>query len=291
MKSMTGYGQATIELADCQVSIEISSVNKKGLEFVLQAPKEWQAFERTAQNIVRQKVDRGRIRLTLSVDTSHNKSTHHLWNMEAMDGELDNLEQYCQSRNIPFVKSAELVERLANSCRQESQLQALQIAEKKLIDGVSDAMENLLAMRKEEGSLLKHDISNRIGIVISLVEQIKHASEGVAEEWKNRLLKRLLESGLELDTSDDRVLKEFTIFADKSDISEEITRISSHFDQFQECLSSDKPTGRKLEFILQELGREFNTLGSKSVRPACSELTINAKVELEKIREQVLNIE
>ena len=89
MKSMTGYGQATIELADCQVSIEISSVNKKGLEFVLQAPKEWQAFERTVQNLVRQKVDRGRIRLTLSVDTSHNKSTHNLWNMEAMDGELD----------------------------------------------------------------------------------------------------------------------------------------------------------------------------------------------------------
>jgi len=291
MKSMTGYGQATIELADCQVSIEISSVNKKGLEFVLQAPKEWQAFERTAQNLVRQKVDRGRIRLTLSVDTSHNKSTPHLWNMEAMDGELDNLEQYCQSRNIPFVKSAELVERLANSCRQESHLPTLQSAEKKLIDGVSDAMENLIAMRKEEGSLLKQDISNRIGIVISFVEQIKHASEGVAEEWKNRLLKRLQESGLELDTSDDRVLKEFTIFADKSDISEEITRISSHFDQFQECLSSDKPTGRKLEFILQELGREFNTLGSKSVRPACSELAINAKVELEKIREQVLNIE
>ena len=115
-----------------------------------------------------------------------------------MDGELDNLEQYCQSRNIPFVKSAELVERLANSCRQESHLPALQTAEEKLIDGVSDALENLVSMRKEEGSLLKQDISNRIGMVISLVEQIKHASEGVAEEWKNRLLKRLQESGLEL---------------------------------------------------------------------------------------------
>jgi len=261
------------------------------LEVVLQAPKEWQAFERTAQNLIRQKVERGRIRINLCVDSSLNQKSNHLWNEHAMDGELDNLEKYCQSRNIPFVKSAELVERLANSCRQESHLPALQSAEEKLIDGVSDALENLISMRKEEGSLLKQDISNRIGIVISLVEQIKHASEGVAEEWKNRLLKRLKESGLELDASDDRVLKEFTIFADKSDISEEITRISSHFDQFQECLSSDKPTGRKLEFILQELGREFNTLGSKSVRPICSELAINAKVELEKIREQVLNIE
>lgn len=291
MKSMTGYGQATIELADCQVTIEISSVNKKGLEFVLQAPKEWQGFERTAQNLVRQKVERGRFRINLSINSSLNQKSNHLWNEDAMDGELDNLEKYCQSRNIPFVKSAELVERLANSCRQESQLPELQSAEKELINGVSDALENLISMRKKEGSLLKQDISNRIGIIISLVEQIQHASEGVAEEWKNRLLKRLQESGLELDTSDDRVLKEFTIFADKSDISEEITRISSHFDQFQECLSSDKPTGRKLEFILQELGREFNTLGSKSVRPACSTLAINAKVELEKIREQVLNIE
>ena len=181
MKSMTGYGQATIELADCQVSIEISSVNKKGLELVLQTPKEWQAFERTVQNLIRQKVERGRIRINLSVDSSLNQKSNHSWNEDAMDGELDNLEKYCQSRNIPFAKSAELVERLANSCRQESQLPALQTAEEKLIDGVSDALENLISMRKEEGSLLKHDISNRIGIVISLVEQIKHASEGVAE--------------------------------------------------------------------------------------------------------------
>ena len=291
MKSMTGYGQATIELAECQVSIEISSINKKGFEFVLQSPKEWQSIERSAQNLIRQRIDRGRIRMSLSIDSSYKKRTDHTWNEEAMDQELDNLEMYCRSRNIPFVRSVEMVERLANSCRTEFQLPNIQSAEEKLLQGTLDALFKMLEMREEEGRVLKKDISNRVTKLTNLVDQIDQASKGVAEEWKHRLLKRIKESGLELDISDDRVLKEFTIFADKSDISEEITRISSHFDQFQECFSSEKPTGRKLEFIIQELGREFNTLCSKSIRPFCSELAINGKVELEKIREQVMNIE
>lgn len=291
MKSMTGYGQATIELVECQISIEISSVNKKGLEFILQSPREWQAFERKAQNLVRDHVERGRIRMTISIDPSHQRKLGNLWNEEVMDLELEKIEKYCQSRKIPFARTVELVERFANSCRTETQLPSLPSFEKKLTQAVLTALERMITMRKDEGSLLRDDLRNRAENLKNLVHKIEKASKGVAEDWKNRLLKRLQDSGLDLDPSDDRVLREFALFADKSDLSEEITRISSHFGQFQQCLSSDKPTGRKLEFIVQELGREFNTLGSKSIRPNCSELAINAKVELEKIREQVMNIE
>jgi len=105
------------------------------------------------------------------------------------------------------------------------------------------------------------------------------------------LIKRLEESGLPIDPSDDRVLREFALYSEKCDFSEEMTRIRSHIEQFKSVISTDSPMGRRLEFIVQELGREFNTLTSKSVRPTCSELAIEAKVELEKIREQVLNIE
>jgi uncharacterized protein (TIGR00255 family) len=105
------------------------------------------------------------------------------------------------------------------------------------------------------------------------------------------LLQRLKESGLDINCDDDAVRKEFTVYAEKSDVSEEITRIRSHLEQFEEGLKSKQPIGRKLEFIVQELGREFNTLGSKSLTPIISNLVIEAKVEIEKIREQVMNLE
>ena len=110
-------------------------------------------------------------------------------------------------------------------------------------------------------------------------------------EWKNKLLNRLWEWGLEFSDNDERIAREVAIFADKSDISEELTRINSHVVQFLDCLNASSPIGRKLEFITQELLREFNTLASKSARAESSQLAINAKVELEKIREQISNIE
>jgi len=208
-----------------------------------------------------------------------------------MDAELSALENYCSSRRIPFSRSVDLVLKLTESCRTEAQLPTLSAVEEKLAQALAQATENMLSMRQQEGFLLKQDLSTRLTTLQHLLQGIDNAGVGMAEEWRDRLIKRLEESGLPIDPSDDRVLREFALYSEKCDFSEEMTRIRSHIEQFKSVISTDSPMGRRLEFIVQELGREFNTLTSKSVRPTCSELAIEAKVELEKIREQVLNIE
>ena len=147
------------------------------------------------------------------------------------------------------------------------------------------------SMRGKEGESLAKDLRNRASTLSEIIHLVEKNTEGLARQWRDRLLQRLKESGLDINCDDDAVRKEFTVYAEKSDVSEEITRIRSHLEQFEEGLKSTQPIGRKLEFIVQELGREFNTLGSKSLTPIISNLVIEAKVEIEKIREQVMNLE
>jgi uncharacterized protein (TIGR00255 family) len=291
MNSMTGYGQATIELAECPLFIEVFSVNKKGFELILQCPREWQGFERKAQKILRNFLERGRIRISLSFDPASKKGREKRWDEKSMDAELTALENYCNSRGIPCSRSAELVLKLTESCRTEAQLPSLTEVEGKLEQALTQATQNLVSMRQQEGDLLKQDLSARLSKLQLLLQEIENSGIGMAKDWKDRLIKRLEENGTPIDPSDDRVLREFTLYAERCDFSEEITRIYSHLEQFKTVISTHSAMGRKLEFIVQELGREFNTLTSKSVRPTCSELAIDAKVELEKIREQVMNIE
>jgi len=291
MKSMTGYGQATIELAERPLFIELSSLNKKGFELILHCPREWQGFEKQAQKILRSFLERGRIRLSLSVDPTLRNGRDRGWDEELMDAELSALENYCNSRSIPFARSADLVLNLADSCRTDTQLPTLSAVEEELTKALTVATENLVSMRQQEGELLKLDLSARLAKLQLLLQGIENSGVGTAEEWRDKLIKRLEESGLPIDPNDNRVLREFALYAEKCDFSEEMTRIRSHIEQFKTVISTHAPMGRRLEFMVQELGREFNTLTSKSVRPTCSELAIEAKVELEKIREQVLNVE
>jgi uncharacterized protein (TIGR00255 family) len=160
-----------------------------------------------------------------------------------------------------------------------------------LIDKINIALDQMVSMRGKEGESLAKDLRNRASTLGETIHLVEKNTEGLARQWRDRLLQRLKESGLEINCDDDAVRKEFTVYAEKSDVSEEITRIRSHLEQFEEGLKSKQPIGRKLEFIVQELGREFNTLGSKSLTPIISNLVIEAKVEIEKIREQVMNLE
>ena len=149
----------------------------------------------------------------------------------------------------------------------------------------------MVSMRGKEGDSLAKDLRKRAYSLGEIVHSIEKNTEGLAREWRDRLLQRLKESGLDINCDDDAVRKEFTVYAEKSDVSEEITRVRSHLEQFEEGLHAKQPIGRKLEFIVQELGRELNTLGSKSLTPTISNLVIEAKVQIEKIREQVMNLE
>ncbi|MDG1354962.1 MAG: YicC family protein [Opitutales bacterium] len=292
MKSMTGYGRAEITLPGFHGVIELSSVNKRGFEFLLHGPKEWQFFEREAQKLIRSLVQRGRIRLSILLQPQVISAEDPSRDQEARVGDkLDELKRICFSQDLPYSPSVDLIQRILTSGSRDPVVPTLDSIENMLIDKTNIALNQMVSMRGKEGESLAKDLKKRAYGLGETVHSVEKNTEGLAREWRDRLLQRLKESGLDINCDDDAVRKEFTVYAEKSDVSEEITRVRSHLEQFEEGLQTKQPIGRKLEFIVQELGREFNTLGSKSLTPTISNLVIEAKVEIEKIREQVMNLE
>ncbi len=292
MKSMTGYGRADITLPGFHGVIELSSVNKRGFEFLLHGPKEWQFFEKEAQRLIRSSAERGRIRLSILLQPQAVSAEDPSRDQKVRVGEqLDELKKICQSQDLPYSPSVDLIQRILTSGSRDPVVPPLDTIEDMLIDKTNIALDQMVSMRGKEGESLAKDLRNRASTLGETIHLVEKNTEGLARQWRDRLLQRLKESGLDINCDDDAVRKEFTVYAEKSDVSEEITRIRSHLEQFEEGLKSKQPIGRKLEFIVQELGREFNTLGSKSLTPIISNLVIEAKVEIEKIREQVMNLE
>jgi len=292
MKSMTGYGRADITLPGFHGVIELSSVNKRGFEFLLHGPKEWQFLEKEAQRLIRSSAERGRIRLSILLQPQAVSAEDPSRDQKVRVGEqLDELKKICQSQDLPYSPSVDLIQRILTSGSRDPVVPPLDTIEDMLIDKINIALDQMVSMRGKEGESLAKDLRNRASTLGETIHLVEKNTEGLARQWRDRLLQRLKESGLEINCDDDAVRKEFTVYAEKSDVSEEITRIRSHLEQFEEGLKSKQPIGRKLEFIVQELGREFNTLGSKSLTPIISNLVIEAKVEIEKIREQVMNLE
>ena len=292
MKSMTGYGRAEITLPEFHGVIELSSVNKRGFEFLLHGPKEWQFFEREAQKLIRSSVERGRIRLSILLQPQAISAENPSRDQEGRVGDkLDELKKICLSQDLPYSPSVDLIQRILTSGSREPVVPSLDSIEDILIDKTNIALNQMVSMRGKEGDSLAKDLRKRAYSLGEIVHSVEKNSEGLAREWRDRLLQRLKESGLDINCDDDAVRKEFTVYAEKSDVSEEITRVRSHLEQFEEGLHAKQPIGRKLEFIVQELGRELNTLGSKSLTPTISNLVIEAKVQIEKIREQVMNLE
>ena len=292
MKSMTGYGRAEITLPGFHGVIELSSVNKRGFEFLLYGPKEWQFFEREAQKLIRSSVERGRIRLSILLQPQVISAEDPSRDQEARVGDkLDELKRICLSQDLPYSPSVDLIQRILTSGSRDPVVPPLDSIEDMLIDKTNIALNQMVSMRGKEGESLAKDLRKRAYSLGETIHSVEKNTEGLAREWRDRLLQRLKESGLDINCDDDAVRKEFTVYAEKSDVSEEITRVRSHLEQFEEGLQTKQPIGRKLEFIVQELGREFNTLGSKSLTPTISNLVIEAKVEIEKIREQIMNLE
>ena len=156
---------------------------------------------------------------------------------------------------------------------------------------LGEALADLLKMREHEGAHLAKDLGKRLKIVRDAAKKVRKLQPGVLKRYRQNLQERIHRAGLELSLDDERLVKEVVVFADKSDISEELTRLDSHFEQFAIHLGKNEPVGRTLEFMCQEIGREFNTLGSKANDVEISQLVVTCKAEMEKIREQIQNIE
>ena len=290
MKSMTGYGRATATLAGYTLTVQVSSVNRKTLDLTVALPEEWESLEPAIGQLVRKFAVRGKVHvdIELSGDPSGSTAT---WDEAAAAQVLERMAAFAKKKKIPFVPTPELLWQVANSQKRVTQLPAAEAAHAMVNATLTKALRAFAAMRAKEGESLLVDFIKRAEQLHRLVETIAARTPQVPANYREQLLKRLREAGLEIDLDDERVLREIALFADRCDVTEEITRVRSHLEQFATLLRSDGEVGRKGEFILQEVGREVNTIGSKANDLAIARAVIELKNELERVREQIANVE
>lgn len=289
MNSMTGYGRASAPLGNQTVTVQVNSVNRRGLDLTMKLPDDWQAFEPAVGDAVRKQVQRGKVHV--SVDVAGQGASGVDWDPEALDAALDQLTKFARSKHISFEVTGELLWQIASAQRSGGKLPADDETSSLLLQTLGQALRGLGAMRAKEGEALLVDFLGRLEKLHATVEAIAHRAPQISGVYKEQLMQRLRQAGLELDVSDERVLKEVALFADRSDITEEITRLRHHLAQLKELLRADGEVGRKAEFILQEIGREIHTIGSKANDLAISQKVIEFKNEHERIREQIANVE
>ena len=291
MNSMTGYGRGEAARGGAKFTVEISTVNRKQAELSLYLPRELDALESRARDEINAKVSRGRIaarvqwtaksgdRAQVEIDRNLAKEYAKEYRKLATDLKLGgevSLDTILRAPGVLQTSEEELdVESLWTPLR----------------TAVRAALKGLLAMRAREGANLKKDLQKRIDALQKSVKAVKRQAPKTVRRHREALLDRLNQSGLDLKLDDERVLKEVALFADRIDITEELTRLESHFGQFADYAKSKGPVGRTLDFLSQEMNREVNTIGSKANDPLISRLVVAMKSELEKFREQVQNVE
>jgi uncharacterized protein (TIGR00255 family) len=287
---MTGYGRATEALDGGTLTIQVSSVNRRSLDLTVKLPGDWESLETEIGEKVRKVAARGKVHVDVEFTQSRGQGDPG-WNEAAIGAALDRLAALADTRRIPFEPTAELLLQVANSQRTASQMPTADAARERILGSLGEALRAFAAMRAKEGEALFVDFIERLGTCRRQVDAIAARAPAVAPAYRAQLMKRLRDANLELDVEDERVLREIALFADRSDISEEITRFRSHMDQMAALLKSEEEIGRKADFILQELGREANTIGSKANDLAISKAVIELKNELERVREQMANVE
>lgn len=289
MNSMTGYGRATAALDGLTLSVQVNSVNRRGLDLSVSLPDAWETLEAGVAEAVRKVAARGKVHVVIEAAAAGGEDA--AWNEAAIGDVLDRLRAVAQARGIPFQPTAELLWQIARDERGETELPEPEQAWKTVEGALQGALRGLAAMRATEGEALLVDFLGRLEKLRTHTEAIAVRAPQTVTNQREQLMQRLRAAGLELDVNDERVLKEVALFADRIDVTEEITRLRSHLHQLTELLRADGEIGRKAEFILQEIGREIHTIGSKANDLQIAQRVIDFKNELERVREQMANVE
>lgn len=291
MNSMTGYGRGESSRDGAKFTVEISTVNRKQVELSLYLPRELDALESRVRDEINAKVARGRIATRVQFSPSsaskaqvkidHSLAKEYVREYRTLVGELK-LENQIGLDTI--LRAPGVLQTTEDSLNVEGLWLSLRSA-------VRLSLRELMVMRAKEGTNLKKDLQKRINALQKAVKAVAKQAPKSAKRHRDALLDRLKQAGLDLKMDDERVLKEVALYADRIDITEELTRLESHFEQFADYAKSKAPVGRTLDFLSQEMNREVNTIGSKANDPIISRLVVTMKSELEKFREQVQNVE
>jgi len=290
---MTGYGRGECSQDGFKVTVELSSVNRKQAEIACTLPRELDLLEGQMRDLINRAVARGRVTARVSIHAARgrNSARMHL-NADLARAYARELSALARQLKLKDDVTLDQLVRAPGVFQTDAELAGEGDFWPSVEHALHKALASLLKMRAREGAHLAKDLAHRVSVMRAAVERIKVQAPEVAERYRVSLLERVKAAGLEgLAPDDERLVKEVVLFADRSDISEELTRLQSHFQQFDEMARSKEPIGRTLDFLAQEINREINTIGSKANDAAISYEVVTLKAELEKFREQAMNVE
>jgi uncharacterized protein (TIGR00255 family) len=288
--SMTGFGRALLDTSFGRIIVEIQSVNRKYIEIFVSMPKEYSRFEPDIRKWIGERISRGQVTVRVYLIPDAENFKDFLPNFEMLKQLKEGWEEV--AHRLGYDRKSVDLSFLAQHVPIQS---TLQMARDEDVDPFKtctlQALHSLVEMKRKEGKALCLDIEQRLIFMAKTLGVIEaHAPEAVLR-MKKKLQERILEAAPNLLEGDERVFREIAIFAEKVDITEELIRFRSHIVQFQGLLKETTAIGRKMEFLVQEMGREINTIGSKSLESKIAHLVVDVKSELEKVKEQIQNIE
>lgn len=291
LRSMTGYGRQEKLIDGKKILVEIRSVNQRFTDYNIKLPRYMGFLEEKVRNFASEKITRGKVDIYISVESYDETDKEIYLNTALAKNYIDVLKQlrdeFDLKDDISVMEVAAFTEIFKTERKEEDQEQVW--AQVKEV--MAEAMEAFISMREREGERIEKDLVERVEYMKTLAAQVDERSPQTVEEYRDRLYSKIKELLEDRDIDESRVLTEVAIFSDKIAVNEETVRLGSHFEEFYNIINSGEPAGRKLDFLIQEINREVNTIGSKAQDIEIAKTVVTLKGEIEKLREQIQNIE
>ncbi|MGN1014199.1 MAG: YicC/YloC family endoribonuclease [Butyricicoccus sp.] len=288
---MTGYGRARMTICNRDITVELRSVNHRYLDVNVKAPRVYGFLDETVKSKVGTIIARGKVDVFVSIDASAAGDEKIILNRTILEGYLEALntmrDEYGLRDDISVMSLAKMPD-VFTAEKQEADADEIKNSVLQVLEA---AAADFCAMRQREGEKMREDILSRGQTILSLVGQVEERSPRAVEEYRAKLTARMNEVLADTTIDPQRILAEAAIYADRTAVDEETVRLRSHVQQMQQMAADSKPVGRKLDFLIQEMNREANTIGSKANDMELAKIVVDLKAEIEKIREQVQNIE
>ena len=293
IKSMTGFGRCEAEINGREITVEIKSVNHRYFEFSCRTPRGYGFVDDKLKSYVNSRVSRGKIDMFVTIGANDEAPSEVTVNHQLVSGYLNAMKEISDTYGVQNDVTVVSLSRFPDVFTVHKPAEDEEQITNDVLSVAKTALDSFISMRETEGEKMKADILSRANTILSIVGEIEERSPQTVAEYEERLLERIKQTleDYEVEIDEQRVLTEVAVFSDKVAVAEETVRLRSHFEQLNKFLEYDEPVGRKIDFIIQEMNREANTIGSKVQDAVLAHKVVDIKSEIEKIREQVQNIE
>lgn len=293
IKSMTGFGRCEAEINGREITVEIKSVNHRYFEFSCRTPRGYGFLDDKLKSYVNSRVSRGKIDMFVTIGANDEAPSEVTVNHQLVSGYINAMKEISDTYGVENDVTVVSLSRFPDVFTVHKPAEDEEQITNDVLSVAKTALDSFITMRETEGEKMKADILSRANTILSIVGEIEERSPQTVAEYEERLLERIKQTleDYDVEIDEQRVLTEVAVFSDKVAVAEETVRLRSHFEQLNKFLEYDEPVGRKIDFIIQEMNREANTIGSKVQDAVLAHKVVDIKSEIEKIREQVQNIE